>query len=255
LTNNSPSRILNPTKLAMAMLAHAACPCKQPAECVSICNVVERWDAAFRAFLACDPAERHRDLLLTLGELTPSARVEIIAQFGVNPAALVPSQAASDHRALFVADLRLLTPVLAVEARAGRCGNSAAIARPDWRVSAILDRTEREYHVRPMTLSSVGPSVRTSARHLGRLFRAQTGSAFHSYLRSFRLLRASGGLRSLGSPLKEVASNTGFSSVANFIRAFERALLISPRRYRYLLTAADSFAIPNDNTNPILRLE
>ena len=65
-----------------------------------------------------------------------------------------------------------------------------------------------------------------------REFKAQTGFSPHAYIIAFRLNRAKSLLRKSDLSIREIAQETGFSSLAYFSAVFQRHEGISPRGWR-----------------------
>ena len=152
---------------------------------------------------------------------------------------LLPNRATPAEESLFSSDLRLLGLLLNTPTRAplpnDRCQHTEG--QHDWRITAAIASAERQDNYIHPTLKMLSHDLRVSARHLGRLFRKNTGVAFHQYLRAIRLVKASDLLRALSSSVKEVSSAVGYTSTSNFSREFTSATGMSPTRYREHLMA------------------
>ncbi|MFE9725774.1 helix-turn-helix domain-containing protein [Streptomyces sp. NPDC005794] len=87
------------------------------------------------------------------------------------------------------------------------------------------------------------PSARrgagVSARHLGRLFRAETGMTPGQYVESVRLEAAQALLAGGSDPVDSVAEGAGFGSAETVRRTFQQVLGVSPTvcRARFRTTA------------------
>jgi AraC-like DNA-binding protein len=87
-------------------------------------------------------------------------------------------------------------------------------------------------HARDLTLGEVAWSVKKSEEHLARIFRRVTGQTVFDYLRTVRLEMAKTLLINSEKTLTEIASATGFGSLALFSRSFKQYVGINPSGYR-----------------------
>lgn len=108
-------------------------------------------------------------------------------------------------------------------------------------VPAAPERTERRYdakieHVlsyinenlsRELSVDALAEQVFLSKYHFMRLFKAQTGSTVHAYVRQKRLLWAARLIRE-GAPVNKAAVDSGFSDYSAFHRAFRESFGVSP---------------------------
>ncbi|KQZ59208.1 transcriptional regulator [Lysobacter sp. Root559] len=81
-------------------------------------------------------------------------------------------------------------------------------------------------------LERTAASVGLSAFHFLRLFSAVLGVTPHQYLLRARLRRAVPLLADASRPITEVAYDSGFADLSNFVRTFRRAAGVSPRGFR-----------------------
>ena len=79
----------------------------------------------------------------------------------------------------------------------------------------------------PLSVESLADQVYLSKYHFMRLFKAQTGSTVHSYVRQKRLMYAARLIRE-GIPASQAAADSGFSDYSSFHRAFKESFGISP---------------------------
>ncbi len=82
------------------------------------------------------------------------------------------------------------------------------------------------------TVAELAEVACLSPAHFARCFKAATGVPPHAYLSSQRLERAKRRLADDAEGIAEIALASGFSSQANFMRAFRRSVGVSPARYR-----------------------
>ncbi|SFL13020.1 helix-turn-helix transcriptional regulator [Lysobacter sp. cf310] len=81
-------------------------------------------------------------------------------------------------------------------------------------------------------LERTAASAGLSAFHFLRLFAAVLGVTPHQYLLRARLRRAVPLLADEGRPITQVAYDSGFADLSNFVRTFRRAAGVSPRGFR-----------------------
>ena len=93
-------------------------------------------------------------------------------------------------------------------------------------LSYINENLDRE-----LTVDQLAVRIYLSRYHFMRLFKEQTGSTVHAYIRRKRLLRAAKLIRS-GVPVSRVAADTGYSDYSAFYRAFRDCFGASPSDLR-----------------------
>ena len=79
----------------------------------------------------------------------------------------------------------------------------------------------------PLTVDDLAERVYLSKYHFMRLFKAQTGSTVHAYVRQRRLLYAAQLIRT-GVSVNKAAIDSGFEEYSTFFRAFRECFGISP---------------------------
>jgi AraC family transcriptional regulator len=89
-----------------------------------------------------------------------------------------------------------------------------------------------ENAARPVGLAEAARRAGLSAFHFLRVFRRVTGVTPHQYLMRRRLARAAKLLAGETLPVTEVALESGFADLSNFVRTFGRAAGVSPKRFR-----------------------
>ena len=89
-------------------------------------------------------------------------------------------------------------------------------------LSYINEHLEEE-----LTVEQLSEQVYLSRYHFMRLFKAQTGSTVHAYVRQRRLLSAARLIRE-GVPAVKAAADSGFGDYSAFHRAFKECFGISP---------------------------
>lgn len=84
---------------------------------------------------------------------------------------------------------------------------------------------------RELSVDALAEQVYLSKYHFMRLFKMQTGTTVHAYLRQKRLINAARLLRE-GVPAAKAASDSGFSDYSAFHRAFKESFGISPGKLK-----------------------
>lgn len=83
----------------------------------------------------------------------------------------------------------------------------------------------------PLTVEQLAEQVYLSRYHFMRLFKAQTGSTVHEYIRQKRLMCAARLIRE-GTPAVKAAADSGFADYSTFHRAFRETFGISPGKLK-----------------------
>jgi AraC family transcriptional regulator len=101
---------------------------------------------------------------------------------------------------------------------------------PSWLVEAreILHARFNE----SLSLAEIAGAVKVHPVYLATEFHRRYRWTVGDYVRQLRIQRAVQELRSLNSPLAEVALNAGFSSQSHFCRVFKRFVGVTPGQYR-----------------------
>ncbi|NPU12204.1 helix-turn-helix transcriptional regulator [Bradyrhizobium sp. 83002] len=114
----------------------------------------------------------------------------------------------------------------------GREGRSAQPSLRDRRRAVesalwIDDNSDRD-----IDLADTAREAGVSPFHFLRLFAATIGVTPHQYLIRARLRRAARRLSEEDAPVTDIAYDTGFADLSNFIRTFTRASGVSPSKFR-----------------------
>lgn len=88
--------------------------------------------------------------------------------------------------------------------------------------------------MQPLTLQRVADELYLSPNYLGLVFKNNMGITFNNYLTMTRLGYACGLLTSTNKTVKEVASESGFSSTEYFLSRFRKFIKCTPSEYRNL---------------------
>jgi AraC family transcriptional regulator len=84
----------------------------------------------------------------------------------------------------------------------------------------------------PVGLGDLAERAGLSPYHYLRVFSSSLGVTPHQYLIRRRLCRAARLLTEEDRPITDIAFDTGFGDLSNFVRSFHRAAGVSPRGYR-----------------------
>ncbi|MCI8442789.1 MAG: AraC family transcriptional regulator [Provencibacterium sp.] len=95
-------------------------------------------------------------------------------------------------------------------------------------VQRYIDR----HYAEPLQVSSLAAHFYIDPTYLSHRFRALTGYSPKQYIMLSRLARAKELLLSTPLPVGEIACETGFSDVNNFIRSFKKETGMTPAQYR-----------------------
>ena len=139
---------------------------------------------------------------------------------------LAYEQAAKDAR--FGAQTLRDTYIVQLLVQIGR--TNAAPRREEQRFDPKIRRTLsyiNENLSRELSVDALAEQVYLSRYHFMRLFKAETGSTVHAYVRQKRLLYAARLIRE-GSPANQAAEAAGFADYSAFHRAFRACFGISP---------------------------
>lgn len=89
-----------------------------------------------------------------------------------------------------------------------------------------------ERYDEPVTLDGLARQVHSSAYHLARVFRRQTGLSIHRYLNRLRLRAGLNRVASGEPDLTALALDLGFNSHSHFTDAFRREFGVAPSAFR-----------------------
>lgn len=83
-----------------------------------------------------------------------------------------------------------------------------------------------------ITITDVANRLHLSGRHLSRLFNQELGQPFTTYIRKERIRKAGILLSDSDIPIKDIALQTGFSSVHYFTNVFSKEMDMPPGKFR-----------------------
>ncbi|MBI3829360.1 MAG: helix-turn-helix transcriptional regulator [Planctomycetes bacterium] len=104
----------------------------------------------------------------------------------------------------------------------------AALSEPVRKALEVM----RAHFAEPVGLAEIAAAVHTSAPHLSRLFRRETGRTLTEHLQSLRVACAQKRLAESGAGILEIARASGFPTLEHFYRTFKRRVGLTPRAYR-----------------------
>ena len=84
----------------------------------------------------------------------------------------------------------------------------------------------------PITVKHVADHLHISERHLSRMFNQELGQSFTTFIRKERIRKAGILLSESNLPIKEIAEQTGFSSVHYFTNVFSKEMDMPPGQFR-----------------------
>jgi len=105
------------------------------------------------------------------------------------------------------------------------------LAAPDWRVQRALDYIHA-YLAEPLDLNRIAAAAATSPYHLGRSFRAATGSTIWRYVLKQRARRAERLMQNDDLSLTQIAYAAGFETYSSFVAAVREEFKATPMALR-----------------------
>lgn len=103
-----------------------------------------------------------------------------------------------------------------------------AESRGDPKVQEVLSYINEHFR-EELSVEALAERFYLSPYHFMRLFKAQTGSTVHTYVRQKRLMHAARLIRE-GTPAAKAAAESGFGDYSAFHRAFKESFGVSPGR-------------------------
>jgi len=119
-----------------------------------------------------------------------------------------------------------------VETACGRKQRSTAVRARDRQRAVEAALWIDQYAQEPINLDLAAKAAGISPFHFLRLFARVLGVTPHQYLIRMRLRRAARLLADGADSITDVAFDSGFADLSNFVRTFHRAAGIPPRRFR-----------------------
>ena len=99
-------------------------------------------------------------------------------------------------------------------------------------VAASIEYVEKHYQEPELSLERTAEALGIHFNYLSRVFKANMGESFTSYVGRYRIDKAKALLGGSKLKISEIASVTGFGSQQNFTKVFKKYELITPGRYR-----------------------
>lgn len=99
-------------------------------------------------------------------------------------------------------------------------------------IDDIIDFIEQNYADSKINIDMLADHVGLSPSHIQSIFKTATGSTISTYLRNFRIRKATELLETTDIPISEIAESTGFGSFNYFCTVFKRHHSVTPTEYR-----------------------
>ena len=101
----------------------------------------------------------------------------------------------------------------------------------DTPIQATIRFIRKNYHL-DLTLEDMAQQASMSKYHFSRLFKQNCGYSPHEFLTLTRLNRAKHLLKTTDLPIKQIALEVGYQSVASFTNTFANRVGVTPSRFR-----------------------
>ena len=105
-------------------------------------------------------------------------------------------------------------------------------------LAAVISHIRVQMQVGAVSIDSTAKAMGTSVRTLQRVLRRDGGVSFRELSNTARLRRAEDLLRGTAVSITQIAMESGYSTPANFSRAFRKASGVAPHEYRQEALAA-----------------
>ena len=169
-----------------------------------------------------DEAERNRRYLLTVA---PEQREELRT--------LLESYERTAQDTRFGAQTMAETQIIQLLIQINRL-REAAPDQPevfhDPKIRQVLSYINEHFR-EPLSVDTLAEQIYMSRYHFMRLFKAQTGTTVHAYIRQKRLMNAARLIRD-GVPAAKAAESSGYGDYSAFHRAFRESFGVSPGRLK-----------------------
>ena len=177
-----------------------------------------------RLFDCFDRADEQGQYLLSPDEGQRAQLAEVLA--GVEKSLNVSDFGARAMCDTYIMQLLILIGRLSFNAEAAERGE----AHYDEKISATLSYINENLS-EELSVDELADRVHVSRYHFMRLFKAQTGTSVHAYVRQRRLMQAAHLIRE-GMSAARAAEESGFSDYSAFHRAFVALFGVSPGRLK-----------------------
>ncbi|MFJ3460052.1 helix-turn-helix transcriptional regulator [Achromobacter spanius] len=114
---------------------------------------------------------------------------------------------------------------------------SDTVAQGDY-LATVISHIRIQMQAGSVSIDSTAKAMGTSVRTLQRVLRRDGGVSFRELSNIARLRRAEDLLRSSAVSITQIAMDSGYSTPANFSRAFRKASGVAPHTYRQEALAA-----------------
>ena len=115
------------------------------------------------------------------------------------------------------------------------------------RLGTVMARIETDFN-RSLSVSELAQLAHLSQFHFARMFRRQVGTSPHAYIVGKRMDRAKQLLAHTDVPIKEIATNIGYSAHAHFTSTFRRHCGTTPAAFRRLVRRQSPLFAPAEAT-------
>ena len=168
-----------------------------------------------------DEAERNRRYLLTVA---PEQREELRAALETY------EKTAQDTRfgAQAMAETQIIQLLIQINRLHEAVPDQPAVYDP--KIQQVLSYINEHFR-EALSVDSLAEQIYMSRYHFMRLFKAQTGSTVHAYIRQKRLMNAARLIRD-GVPAAKAAESSGYGDYSAFHRAFKESFGVSPGKLK-----------------------
>lgn len=99
-------------------------------------------------------------------------------------------------------------------------------------VTKIVRAYVIRHYNEPLQLSDICQNVNCSLSQISKLFKRDTGTTFHQYLKSVRIARSCHLLKTTEKSIDEISGLVGYSDPSYFYRVFREETGLTPQQYR-----------------------
>jgi AraC-like DNA-binding protein len=173
------------------------------------------------------------ELVQTIGDDRKTWRVGVVAPLSeLMVLGELAQAAARGNNSVGLDELGLMFTARFLELVSGRARRTVSPRSADRRRAVEAAMWLDAHSHQTISLESIAKQAQLSPFHFLRLFSAVLGVTPHQYLVRTRLRRAARLLADTAQPITQVALDSGFADLSNFVRTFHRAAGASPRNFR-----------------------